>query len=69
MGPWNGWWLVVEIMGFILLVVLAIALIRHFTKSSPQQAGPPTALDIAQARLAKGEITPEEFAAMKDLLK
>ncbi|NMC27720.1 MAG: SHOCT domain-containing protein [Syntrophomonadaceae bacterium] len=61
--------MVVEILGFILLAVLAIALIRHFMKSSPQQAGPPAALDIAKARLAEGEITPEEFAAMKDLLK
>jgi len=69
MPPWNGWWIAPEILGFILVVVLAAVLIRHFTKSSPQHLGPPTALEIAKARLAKGEITPEEFAAMKDHLK
>jgi uncharacterized membrane protein len=58
-----------EILGFIFLVVVAIFLIRHFMKSSSRPAETPTALDIARARLAKGEITPEEFAAMKDLLK
>ena len=69
MGRWNGPWLAFEILGFILLVVVAIVLIRHFMKSSSPPAETPTALDIARARLAKGEITPEEFAAMKDLLK
>jgi putative membrane protein len=69
MMPGNGWWFGFEILGFLLLVVFLLLLYRNYMKHKARIAGPPTALDIAKDRLAKGEITPEEFAAMKEHLK
>ena len=69
MMPFNGWWFGFEILGFFLLVIFLLLLYRNYMKHSTQVAGSPTALDIAKERLAKGEITPEEFAAMKEHLK
>jgi uncharacterized membrane protein len=69
MMPFNGWWFGLEILGFLLLAILLIVLYRNSVQHSTRIEGPPTALDIAKTRLAKGEITPEEFAAMKDHLK
>jgi uncharacterized membrane protein len=67
--PLSGWWFALECLVFIFLVVVLIILYRNHLKHSAHIAGPPSALEIAQARLAKGEITPEEFAAMKEHLK
>jgi uncharacterized membrane protein len=69
MMPVNGWWLGLEILGFILLAIFIIILYRNHLKHLARVEGPPTALDIAKTRLAKGEISPEEFAAMKEHLK
>ena len=69
MMPFNGWWFGLEFLAFIILVVFAIIVYRNFLKRSAHISGPPSALDIAKVRLAKGEITPEEFASMKDHLK
>src|SRR5450830_618089 len=69
MMPGNGWWLGLETVGFFLLILFLLLLYRNYMKHIARIAGPPTALDIAKERLAKGEITPEEFAAMKEHLK
>lgn len=69
MGPYSGWWFALEILGFILLAIVVVSLFRSYLKHTAHIQGPPSALDIAKARLAKGEITPEEFAAMRDHLK
>ncbi|MCX5780077.1 MAG: SHOCT domain-containing protein [Firmicutes bacterium] len=69
MMPYNGWWFGLEIVGFFLLAIFLIIMYRNYLQHSARVEGPPTALDIAKNRLAKGEITPEEFAAMKDHLK
>lgn len=69
MMPQNGWGFGLEILGFLLLGIFLIIVYRNYLKHSARVDGPPTPLDIAKNRLAKGEITPEEYAAMKDHLK
>lgn len=69
MMPGNGWGFGLEILFFLLVAILLVIMYRSYLKHSARIDGPPTALDIAKTRLAKGEITPEEFAAMKDHLK
>jgi uncharacterized membrane protein len=70
MMPMNGWCLGLEILVFIFLAIFFIIFFyRNHLKHLARVEGPPTALEIAKNRLAKGEITPDEFAAMKDHLK
>jgi len=69
MMQFNGWWFGLECVAFIFLAIFAIILYRNHLKHLARVEGPPTALDIAKKRLAKGELTPEEFAAMKEHLK
>jgi putative membrane protein len=62
---WNGWWIIMPIMmvlfwgGVIALVVWGI---RQFTRGREQGRSP---LDIAKERLAKGEISKDEFEGIK----
>jgi uncharacterized membrane protein len=65
----SGWWFGLEILAFILVAIFLIIMYRNNLKHSARVEGPPSAMDIAKKRLAKGEITPEEFAAMKEHLK
>jgi uncharacterized membrane protein len=68
MTPWSGWWIVVQVVVFLLLIGLALVLLRYFTGKTSRNETTPDALDIAKMRLAKGEITPEEFAEIKNKL-
>jgi putative membrane protein len=81
-GPWGGmwgwgpwWWGLVMLVFWILiligLVLLIIWLIRQFTQASGAggRSGTNRALEILQERYARGEITREEYEAMRrDLL-
>ncbi len=69
MMQFNGWWFGLECLAFLFLAIFIIIVYRNHLKHLDRVEGPPNALDIAKKRLAKGEITPEEFAAMKEHLK
>ncbi len=62
---WNGWWVIMPIMmvlfwgGVLGVVVWGI---RQFTKDKERDRSP---LDIAKERLARGEISKEEFDRIK----
>ena len=62
---WNGWWIIMPIMivlfwgGVIGVVVWGI---RQFTKDKGRDRSP---LDIAKERLAKGEISKDEFEELR----
>ncbi len=62
---WNGWWIIMPIMmvlfwgGVIALVVWGI---RQFT--GDRERGP-SPLDIARERLARGEISKDEFEQIR----
>ncbi len=63
-GHWDmgsGWWIVMPIMMVIFwggVIAVAVWGIRQFTGGRDKGQGP---LDIAKERLARGEITKEEF--------
>ena len=62
---WNGWWIIMPIMmvlfwgGVIGLVVWGI---KQFTRDRERGRSP---LDIAKERLARGEISKDEFEGLK----
>ena len=62
---WNGWWIMMPIMmvlfwgGVIALVVWGV---RQFTQNNGRDRSP---LDIAKERLAKGEISSDEFEEIR----
>jgi putative membrane protein len=67
-----GWWLLMSVgmVAFWGLVIWAIvALVRGGT-SAPQRPKTDTdrPLDILQRRLARGEISPEEYEELRDAL-
>jgi uncharacterized membrane protein len=63
-----GWWSLFNLVAILVIVLLAIFLVRHFLKNRSHTETPLSPLDIAKTRLAKGEITPEEFTAIKEHL-
>ncbi len=64
-GFWGGWWIIMPIMmvlfwgGVIAFVVWGI---RQFTQDKGRDRSP---LDIAKERLARGEISKDEFDRIK----
>jgi uncharacterized membrane protein len=63
------------IVGMLLFVavcaafVVGIVFLATRTQARPAPAGGQTPLDILNARLARGEITPGEYRTARDLLK
>ncbi|MEQ8202132.1 MAG: SHOCT domain-containing protein [Syntrophomonadaceae bacterium] len=70
-GRWtvNWWGMGLEILFWVLLVLLLIWLFNNMARKRDASSGTNTPLDILKTRLAKGEITKEEFEEMKELLK
>ena len=69
----GGWWWVMGIAWLIflaLLVVLAYALIRHFTQPAGTEGhSGRAAADILAERLARGEIDEDEYRRRRDALR
>lgn len=65
MGPWwfLGWVLAV---GLIVAIILTVVWMVRRADGTAQQTEIP--LDILQRRLARGEISPEEFSTIKHQL-
>ncbi len=62
---WNGWYIVMPIMMVLFwggVVVLIVWAVRRFTGNRASNQHP---LDIAKERLARGEISKDEFEALK----
>ncbi len=69
-GRWtvNWWGMALEILFWVLVVLIVIWLFNKY--SGKKDIGPAdTPLDILKMRLAKGEISKEQFDEMKELLK
>ena len=67
MNEGMGWWMVVGSVWFVLFWGLIIWAVVSLTtrREVGSAAGPPTALEIAKARYARGEIGREEFERLK----
>jgi putative membrane protein len=64
----DGWgilMLVTMVLFWAAVVAVAVWVVRHFTRSRGMDKSP---LDIAKERLAKGEISDEEFERLKQKL-
>ncbi len=62
---WNGWWIIMPIMMVLFgggVLGVAVWGIRQFTKGKGRGGSP---LDIAKERLARGEISKDEFDRIK----
>lgn len=73
MGDGWGWWMV---MGWIWMAVFWGLIIygiyalttRNRPDSTPQAPAEPTALQVLERRYARGELTDEQFEAMRERL-
>ncbi len=62
---WNGWWVIMPIMMVLFwggVIALVVWVVRQFTGDRGSNRSP---LDIAKERLARGEISKDEFEAIK----
>ena len=70
-GPWGwgpGWWLLGPLMMLVFwgaVIVLVVGFFRSRCSRRAHGPGPDPALEILRARYAKGEITRDEFEAMR----
>ncbi len=62
---WNGWWVIMPIMMVLFwggVIALVVWVVRQFRGDRERGRSP---LDIAKERLAKGEISKDQFEALK----
>lgn len=69
-GRWtvNWWGMALEILFWVLVVLFLIWLFNKYAGKKAINSDD-TPLEILKMRLAKGEITKEQFGEMKELLK
>jgi len=67
-----GWWMALGWLSFFLfwgsVVALAVWAVSRLSSRSEKEEKTPSPLDIARQRLARGEISKEEFEELKRLL-
>lgn len=74
-GMGGGWWvlMMVAMLAFWAILIFAIvALVRHFAPRGAPAPAPRTtnkAIEILKERLARGELSEEEFVQRKKLLE
>lgn len=67
-----GWMWIGVILMLLVLAALIVLIVRLFTMGSSGRSGmtaPSSARQIAEERLARGEITPEEFGQISRALE
>ena len=70
-GYWNGWMWLVMGAGTLTFWVVVILVVRALLPTrGPQSGAPPRpdALTLLKERLARGEVTPEEYEQRRRLL-
>lgn len=67
---WAPWLQFIAMMVIAVAIVwIAVMLYRHWNQPQPAPRKAESALEIIQLRLAKGELTPEEYAKLKNDLQ
>lgn len=68
---WDGpaVWLMFGFMAFFWLGLLAVAAVALARWARPQNRSGESALEVAQHRLARGEISAEEYERIRDTLR
>ncbi|MBI3750696.1 MAG: SHOCT domain-containing protein [Chloroflexi bacterium] len=64
-----GWSIGLEAWAWMGIWILVIAVLVWFLVREPRRSGPDDAMDILRARLARGEISVEEFEHARSLLE
>lgn len=71
-GGWDGGWMVVMMLGWVALlgfgVWAVVALTRTRQTPPADRSGRESAVDLLDRRLAAGEITPDEYLAVRSVL-
>ena len=71
-GGWDGGWMVVMMFGWVALlgfgVWAVVALTRTRQVPTPRPSGRESAVELLDRRLAMGEITADEYLAVRSVL-
>jgi putative membrane protein len=66
---WAGWFVMsIGMVAFWALVIWGIVVLIRGTSPQPPRADPERPLDVLQSRLARGEISVEEYERLRDAL-
>lgn len=68
-GDWWWWGMGLQMLFWILLAMIFVWFLVRLLKKQDGHSESQDALQVLKMRLAKGEISKEEFNEMKDLLK
>jgi putative membrane protein len=69
-GMGAGWWVFMVLLWVVLVVAIVWAVTQLFPRGSErEQREPDDAQAILDRRLARGEIDPETYAALRDTLR
>jgi putative membrane protein len=69
MGDWGGgWWIAMVVMMVVFWAAVIALVVWAFTRVAGTHKAEKSALDIAKERLARGEISTEEFERIKHQL-
>jgi uncharacterized membrane protein len=71
-GGWDGGWMVVMMLGWVALLGFGVWAVVALTRIRPAPtahgSGRESAVDLLDRRLAAGEITPDEYLAVRSVL-
>jgi len=73
-GMGGGWWILMMlgmVLFWVVLVIGVVALVRYYSprKDATVQPGSNSAIEILKDRLARGELTEEEYSRRLALLR
>jgi putative membrane protein len=72
-GGWDGGWMVVMMLAWVAVLGFGVWAVVALTRTRQSPTAPPSgresAVDLLDRRLAAGEITPDEYLAVRSVLE